>query len=82
MVVGVFKKQRVYWIDYYVKSRRKRARIGPDKRLTELALENPVSEVSFERKHNEREHVLSPEESGHLRDAMARLDTYMDTSSL
>ena len=30
--MGVFKKQGVYWIDYYV-SHRKRERIGTDKRL-------------------------------------------------
>jgi integrase len=35
MVMGVFKKQGVYWIDYYVNGRRKRERIGPDKRLAE-----------------------------------------------
>jgi hypothetical protein len=33
--MGVFKKQDVYWIDYYVNGRRKRERIGPDKRLAE-----------------------------------------------
>jgi integrase len=33
--MGVFKKQGVYWIDYYVNGRRKRERIGPDKRLAE-----------------------------------------------
>jgi integrase len=33
--MGVFKKQGVYWIDYYVNGHRKRERIGPDKRLAE-----------------------------------------------
>jgi len=33
--MGVFKKQGVYWIDYYVDGHRKRERIGPDKRLAE-----------------------------------------------
>jgi hypothetical protein len=33
MSMAVFKKQGVYWIDYYVSGRRKRERIGPDKRL-------------------------------------------------
>jgi integrase len=33
--MAVFKKQGVYWIDYYVNGRRKRERIGPDKRLAE-----------------------------------------------
>jgi integrase len=31
--MAVYKKQGVYWIDYYVSGRRKRERIGPDKRL-------------------------------------------------
>jgi integrase len=34
----VFKKQGVYWIDYYVTGQRKRERIGPDKRLAETVL--------------------------------------------
>ena len=33
--MAVFKKQGVYWIDYYVSGQRKRERIGPDKRLAE-----------------------------------------------
>jgi integrase len=36
--MAVFKKQGVYWIDYYVSGRRKRERIGPDKRLAETVL--------------------------------------------
>jgi hypothetical protein len=36
--MGVFKKQRVYWIDYYVKGRRKWERIGPDKQLVNSEL--------------------------------------------
>jgi integrase len=36
--MAVFKKQGVYWIDYYVQGRRKRERIGPDKRLAETVL--------------------------------------------
>jgi hypothetical protein len=35
MVMGVLKKQGVYWIDYYLQGHRKRERIGPDKRLAE-----------------------------------------------
>jgi hypothetical protein len=30
--MGVFKKQGIYWIDYYVNGHRKRERIGTDKR--------------------------------------------------
>jgi integrase len=36
--MSVFKKQGVYWIDYYVNGHRKRERIGPDKRLAETVL--------------------------------------------
>jgi hypothetical protein len=36
--MGVFKKQGVYWIDYYVSGHRKRERIGPNKRLAEPML--------------------------------------------
>jgi hypothetical protein len=34
-MMGVFKKQGVYWIDDYVSGHRKRERIGPDKCLAE-----------------------------------------------
>jgi integrase len=37
--VSVFKKQGVYWIDYYVSGRRKRERIGPDKKLAATVLQ-------------------------------------------
>jgi hypothetical protein len=43
----VFKKQGVYWIDYYVSGHRKRERIGPDKKLAETVLKK--------RKVNERD---------------------------
>jgi hypothetical protein len=36
--MAVFKKQGVYWIDYYVNGHRKRKRSGPDKRLPEALL--------------------------------------------
>jgi integrase len=36
--MAVFKKQGVYWIDYYVNGHRKRERIGTDKRLAETVL--------------------------------------------
>jgi hypothetical protein len=32
-MIGVFKKQWVYWINFYVNAHRKRRRIGADKRL-------------------------------------------------
>src|SRR5918996_5396700 len=44
--VGVFKKQSVYWIDYYVNGRRKRERIGPDKRLAETVLRKRKVEIA------------------------------------
>jgi integrase len=43
---GVFKKQSVYWIDYYVNGRRKRERIGPDKRLAETVLRKRKVEIA------------------------------------
>jgi len=36
--MAVFKKQGVYWIDYYVNGHRKRERISHDKRLAEIVL--------------------------------------------
>jgi hypothetical protein len=36
--MGVFKKQGVYWIGYYISGQRKRERIGPNERLAETVL--------------------------------------------
>jgi integrase len=44
--MSVFKKQGVYWIDYYVNGHRKRERIGPDKRLAETVLRKRKVEVA------------------------------------
>jgi hypothetical protein len=44
--MGVFKKQGVYWIDYYVQGQRKRGRIGPDKRLAENVLRKREVEIA------------------------------------
>jgi hypothetical protein len=44
--MGVFNKQAVYWIDYYVDGRRKRERIGPDKRLAETVLRKRRVEIA------------------------------------
>jgi integrase len=44
--MGVFKKQGVYWIDYYVSGHRKRERIGPDKRLAETVLRKRKVEIA------------------------------------
>src|SRR5919108_1442097 len=44
--MGVFKKQGVFWIDYYVSGHRKRERIGPDKRLAETVLRKRKVEIA------------------------------------
>jgi integrase len=44
--MGVFKKQGVYWIDYYVQGHRKRERIGPDKRLAETVFKKRKVEIA------------------------------------
>jgi integrase len=46
MAMAVFKKQGVYWIDYYVNGHRKRERIGPDKRLPETVLRKRKVEIA------------------------------------
>jgi hypothetical protein len=45
-IMGVFKKQGVYWIDYYVQGHRQRERIGPDKRLAETILKKRRVEIA------------------------------------
>ena len=44
--MSVFKKQGVYWIDYYVNGHRKRERIGADKRLAETVLRKRKVEIA------------------------------------
>src|SRR5688500_18618778 len=44
--MAVFKKQGVYWIDYYVNGQRRRERIGPDKRLAETVLKKRKVEIA------------------------------------
>jgi integrase len=44
--MAVFKKQGVYWIDYYVNGHRKRERIGPDKKLAETVLKKRKVEIA------------------------------------
>jgi hypothetical protein len=44
--MGVFKKQGVSWIDYYVNGHPKRERIGPDKRLAETVLRKRSAEIA------------------------------------
>jgi hypothetical protein len=43
---GGFKKQGVYWIDYYVSGHRKREGIGPDKRLAVMVLRKRTVEIA------------------------------------
>jgi hypothetical protein len=60
--MAVFKKQRVYWIDYYVHGRRKRERIGPDKRLAETVLKKRRVEIAEGKYLDKRQirHSASP----------------------
>ena len=44
--MAVFKKQGVYWIDYYLNCQSKRERIGPDKRLAETVLQKRKVEIA------------------------------------
>ena len=43
--MGVFKKQGVYWLDYYIDGHRKRERIGTDKRLADTVLHKYEVEI-------------------------------------
>jgi integrase len=56
--MAVFKKQGVYWIDYYVNGRRKRERIGPNKRLAETVLQKRKVEIA-EGKYLERQRPIT-----------------------
>jgi hypothetical protein len=44
--MAVFKKQGVYWINYYVSGHRKRERIGPDKKLAATMLRMRKVEIA------------------------------------
>jgi integrase len=44
--MSVFRKQGVWWIDYYVNGHRKRERIGHDKRLAETVLRKRKVEIA------------------------------------
>jgi integrase len=56
--VAVFKKQDVYWIDYYVNGHRKRERIGPDRRLAETVLKKRKVQIA-EGKFLERKRAIT-----------------------
>ncbi|HXH14126.1 MAG TPA: hypothetical protein VNP04_30725 [Alphaproteobacteria bacterium] len=42
----MFNEQGVWWIDYDVNGRRKRERIGPDKKLVEVVLKQRQAEIA------------------------------------
>lgn len=44
--MAVFNKQGIWWIDYYENGRRKRERIGPDKKLAEVVLKQRQAEIA------------------------------------
>ena len=50
--MAVFKKQGVYWIDYYVNGRRKRDRIGLDMQPAERVLSRQRIEIAIYRTRN------------------------------
>jgi integrase len=56
--MGVFKKQGVYWIDYYVYGHRKRERIGADKRLAETVHRKRKVEIA-EGKYLDRQRPIT-----------------------
>jgi hypothetical protein len=45
-MMGIFKKQGGFWIDYYVSGDRKRERIRPDRRLAETVLPERKVEIA------------------------------------
>jgi hypothetical protein len=44
--MGVFKRGKNYWIDYYVDGRRKREKIAPDRKLAEKVLHKRKSQIA------------------------------------
>jgi hypothetical protein len=56
--MGMFKKQEVYWIDFYVNGHRKHERIGPDKRLDETILRKRKVEIA-ERNVLEKQRMIT-----------------------
>jgi hypothetical protein len=58
VTMAVFKKQGVFWIDYYVNGRRKQERIGPDKHLAEVVLKKRKVEIA-EGKFLERQRPIT-----------------------
>lgn len=47
--MGVYKRGKIYYIDYYFNGERKREAIGPDKRLAEIVLKKRKVEIVEER---------------------------------
>ena len=44
--MGVFKRDKNFWIDYYVQGRRKREKVGSSKSLAEMALKKRKVEIA------------------------------------
>ena len=44
--MGIFRRQNVWWIDYYAKGQRKRERVGPSHRLAEDVLSKRKAEIA------------------------------------
>ncbi len=72
--MSVFKKQGVYWIDYYVNGHRKRERIGPDKRLAETVLRKRKVEIAEGRFLEKRQAITTT--FNELADAYLHYATY------
>jgi integrase len=53
--VGVFSRQGNWWIDYYVDGRRRRKKIGTDKKLAEIVLARRKVEIAENRYLDKRE---------------------------
>ena len=53
--MGVFRKQGAWWIDYYVDGRRKREKIGDDKKLAQAVLAKRKVEIAENRYLDKRE---------------------------
>lgn len=47
--MGVYRRKRIWYIDYYVRGRRVRERVGPSKRLAETVLKKREVEIAENR---------------------------------
>lgn len=86
--MGIFPKGNNWYIDYYIKGRRKRKKIGPSKKLTEQVLKDVQLKIAKGAKHLKEQpgrlRYLKVEEveamryfhlsPEHVQEAMERLD--------